>query len=430
MNKEKTTRLVIDKIVDTCFVAALFLSLASLNLENIDIYFYYIFVSFLIPVLVYRYQTIDAWLVIIMSFLAVHSLINVLFGNNDLLSVLKNICGISFAYWFYYLVLKHYNYNISFLFQLYYKFSFWTATIGFIQFFSYLLHFKPGYNFSWLGLRVLAGSEFAGVQFYPIHSITGEPAAFAVLLAPAVYKALADLKSKTLNSNKFIPITIISSYLLTQSSTAYFGLISCAAVLTIHNFSIKRILIGLVAVPMVIFLLFSISPKFSERLESSVKLATGNIILDAATSDNVNGSSVILFNHFVIAAENAKNHPLGTGLGSHHIAFKRYNTLKVWFTGYGGPGSMILNLHDANSLFSRILSEFGYFGVILMFAFIFRNFIPSQTQDNSHLVLINHASLIALLTNILRGGHYFNLGLPFFVFCYYYSRKLNKSEDV
>jgi hypothetical protein len=412
-----------DKFLNGCFVGAVFLSLASINIKIFDLYLYYFFIVLALPLLIYRYRVLDKGFVVSYCVLILSGILNIILGNNDVFSLLKNVIGLFFAYSFYYLIIKHNDYDLNKLFRLYYKFSYVTALIGFVQFFSFLIGFKPGYEFRWLNLRVMESSEFAGLKFYTVHSITGEPSALAILLSPAIYVAMNNLKQHGSVHERFVAITILSVYLLTQSSTAYFGIICSVAVLTMKNISLKKILLAVIAIPATIFLLVAVSPKFSDRLNSSVKLATGNIVLDAATSTNANGSSVILFNHFVIAAENANHHPFGTGLGSHHLAFERYNTLRTWFTGYGGVGSMILNLHDANSLFSRILSEMGYPGVILLIIFLFKNFIPSSTNDTSNMILINHASLMALLTNLLRGGHYFNLGLPFFVFCYYYSKK-------
>lgn len=217
---------------------------------------------------------------------------------------------------------------------------------------------------------------------------------------------------------------ILSSFILTQSSTGFFALFIALVLINLHRINFIKVIFGFITLTSLFITLYFVSIKFKERLDSSIGLLTGEIVADAVQGNSTNGSSLILFNHFIIAKKNASAHPFGTGLGSHHIAFKKYNTLKAWFTGFG-PGSMELNINDANSLFSRILSEMGYVGIFLSIIFIVKYFIRSGAP---YLIMINHSSGIAIFTALLRQGHYFILGLPFFVLCYYYSSKFVKNS--
>jgi hypothetical protein len=424
---KNTTKQSLDIFFNISFVVSVFLAMQSIHLGFVDFYYYYVFIILSFPLLLYKHRSIDFWLAIVLFYLLILGIINIIFNNNDLPSVIKNILGVSIAFWFYYLIIKNNHFNIEHLFSLYYKFSFFTAIVGFIQFFSFIVGFKHGYDLSWLGLRVMQPADIAGTIFYPIHSFTGEPSAYAFLLSPAIYIAICRLNNSGFQvGSKFNAIVIIVSYILSQSSTGYFAILVVITIINLNRINFSRLVLALIGLPTVIFLLISISTKFQQRLFSSLQLITGSIVVDASSTGEAHGSSLILFNHFLVAKRNAVDHPFGTGIGSHHLAFEKYNSLYVWFTGYG-PYGELLNINDASSLFNRILSEMGFVGIICVALFIYSNFLRSGTAS-SELVMINHASLIAIFTALLRNGHYFIFGLPFFILCYYYTKVLSKSR--
>lgn len=409
---------------DATFIISIFFSLSQTNVILFDLYYFYLLIIILFPVLILKHKTIEKNILICFIYLFIIGLTNVTLNNNEIFQLLKVVLSSFFFYWLYYLILKDENYNLQYFFRLYYKSCVIAAYVGVIQFVSFLVNFEPGYNFGWLGLRQIGLAEMAGATLYPIHSFFGEPAAYGLVLSPAIYMVLDYIKngSSFLKIKKTEVYLIIITYLLTQSSTGYIAFLFCLLLININQINSKRILLILSGIPFTIFLLNSISPKFQDRLESSIKLVTGQIILDGIDNENTNGSSLILFNHFLIAKDNAKDHPFGTGLGSHHAAFYKYNTLQTYFTGYG-PNSVILNINDASSLFNRILSEIGIIGIIFTIVFIFSNFLKIDITDYT---LINHSSLAMLFTALLRGGHYFLYGLPFFILCYYYSFKFSQ----
>lgn len=398
----------------------------SINLGFVDFYYYYIFIIFSFPILLYKHRSIDLWLAIVLIYLLILGIVNVFFNYNDTPSVVKNILGVSVAFWFYYLIIKNNEFDLTYLFRIYYKFAFFTAIIGFFQFFSYILGFKYGYDLSWLGLRVMRPDEIAGFTFYPIHSLTGEPSAYAFLLSPAIYISICRISNSGFQiGSKFMAWVILLSYILSQSSTGYFAILISIAVININRANFIKLFLAILLLPISIFLLIAVSTKFQDRLFSTFQLFTGSLIVDASNINEAHGSSLVLFNHFLIALKNAIDHPFGTGIGSHHLTFEKYNTLHVWFTGYGS-GGILLNENDASSLFNRVLSEMGFVGIFFVILFIYHNFLKSN-KGYPELILINHASLIALFTALLRNGHYFIFGLPFFIFCYFYSAKIHKN---
>lgn len=412
-----------NKLKDFSFVICTFLPLSGINLGFIDLYYYYIVIVIVFPLLLFKYKTIDQSIVLACIYLFFIGIFNVIGNNNDLFSFIKVFLSVLVFYWLFYLIIKGSDFDLKYLFKLYYKWSIVTAYIGIIQFFFFLIGFEYGYNYEWIGLRNIGLGELGGTAVYPVHSVLGEPAAFASVMAPAVYMALYTIWNKNSNihtGSSLHAMVIITSYILTQSSTGYVTLLMAILLINLKRINFLKLSLGIIALPALVITLYSVSPKFQDRLDSSINLLTGKIIIDAVqNSDKANGSSLILFNHFIISKRNALDHPFGTGLGSHHIAFQRYNTLQSWFTGYG-EGSIILNLHDANSLLNRILSELGIAGVIFTIIFMIKYFIRN---DDSYYSLINQASLIVIFANLLRGGSYFIFGFPFFILCYYYSHK-------
>lgn len=412
-----------NRLVEISFISCIFLSLNSIPLGFVDFYYYYLVVIVVFPILFVMYRKVDKWILFGFSYLLIIGLLNVILGNNELSQFIKVYIGAFVFFLLYYYIIKYKNFDLWYLFRIYYRFAVFHAYIGLIQFLSYLVGFKYGYDFSWFGARTMRPDEIAGLLVYPIHALVSEPAAFVIVQSAAMYFAIGRfLKSNSAKIGSYADaIVIISTFILSLSSTGYFALFIILILLFSKQLNFKRIIAACIVLPGMIFLLYTSVPKFQERFNTMFLLMAGRIYVDATYGEDAAGSSLILANHFLVASENAKNHFFGTGLGSHHVAFQRYNKIEAWFTGYG-PNSMLLNENDASSLFNRILSEMGYVGILAVFIFLMKFYIKDESVP---WIAINHSSLVVILTLLLRGGHYFILGLPFFILSYYYSSKLS-----
>ena len=111
----------------------------------------------------------------------------------------------------------------------------------------------------------------------------------------------------------------------------------------------------------------------------------------------------------------------GNGLGSHEISYDRY-TKKSEFSEYGLDE---LNKQDANSLFLRILSEMGIFGIIIFFVYIFKYFLRRSRDPTNYLWIINNSIFVLIIIRLIRQGHYFSEGFFFFFWLYYFTKKLS-----
>ena len=105
-------------------------------------------------------------------------------------------------------------------------------------------------------------------------------------------------------------------------------------------------------------------------------------------------------------------------MGSHPVAFKKYS-----ITQNIGIYGISQNNLDASSMLIRLISETGIFGTGLMLLVFFRCFIRRDLENNmpEHFWIISGAIAVMIAVNLLRQGHYFLNGFPFFVWLYYYN---------
>src|SRR5690606_37181188 len=80
-----------------------------------------------------------------------------------------------------------------------------------------------------------------------------------------------------------------------------------------------------------------------------------------------------------------------------------------------------LNGADANSMFLRLLSETGLFGVLIFIYIIFKFYLARDENHDTYHWLVSNGILIMMLLNLFRQGHYFLNGFPFFVILYIYN---------
>ena len=158
--------------------------------------------------------------------------------------------------------------------------------------------------------------------------------------------------------------------------------------------------------------------EFRERYDSSIALIQGEKFILGKT----HGSSFILYNNYVVATENFKtNFLFGTGIGSHAFAFNVHSLSRdIKQKGFDS------NSADANSMFLRLMSETGLFGLIIIFYIIITGYVKRDQKRLTYHWLISNAILLMILLNLFRQGHYFLYGFPFFIFLYYFNGKAYK----
>jgi hypothetical protein len=337
---------------------------------------------------------------------------NILLGNDTGAQFFKVYIGLALSYFFYHYVIQEYDFNVEQLFKWYLKGAYIVSVIGVIQFISFQINFRPGYDYSWLLNKwgVVPGGNF-GIR---VNSIFGEPTYLAATLSAAFFVSIHNLiRKECFYLSRFKSFIIISVYILSFSGLAQTGLFLSLLFLAL-NFGLLRYFVFVVPAALILFNVFYNNVReFRERLDSVVALFSGEEFKLGKT----HGSSFILYNNYKVATENFKtNFLFGTGIGSHPVAFQKFSLAKK-FKVYG----FNLNSADANSMLLRLISETGLFGVGIFFFIIFKFYVSRDDLEDSYHWLISNAILVMILLNLLRQGHYFLNGFPFFVLLYIYN---------
>lgn len=249
---------------------------------------------------------------------------------------------------------------------------------------------------------------------FRLHAILLEPGNFAAMATPAM--AYVFFSNDFFKSYKLRTIIIVSAYVLTLTATAFVALLVVLFVKMCTFFKWFKFVFVILAV-----LLFSWSVSHIDILiqkdsrlpkqlqEIQFKIAETLTVFYVAKPDDfeqLNASSYASLTNYWVAF-NAPCRLFGTGLGSHP---SNYETMyRSTYYLYG------LNKDDAYSMFARLLSEFGWFGICLYLIFLCKCY----NKDN----VISLCLLIFFISYLIKGGHYTLYGVVFFHFMYYKLRK-------
>lgn len=295
------------------------------------------------------------------------------------------------------------------------------SVIGLLVFVDSIVPFGF-YSFFNSILRIAKAPAAFGIR---VSGTLGEPTYFANTIAPAGFFAMLRLFFKDSNLAETMEeqglwlsrrsaILVLLALALTYSAIAFTGFLISIAL----HLLIKRQVRTLLVAPIIFLALFSIVrsiPEINQRIEGLQNAS------EVANRD-VHGSSAILYNHAVITWENFRRNPLfGTGLGSHVVATEKYTVLRGTFHNEISE----MNGPDASSMFLRMASELGLFGIILTLFFLSKNYfiVHPSNLDGMVLKLISAAFLVTILLNLFRQGNFILNGFPFFVYGYFFAWK-------
>ena len=378
-----------------------------------EFYFYYIFILILLPFFLVKYG-VPKFLLQILALPLIVGLFYILVEENLPFTFLKVFGGVFITSLFFYGWIRHFKTDVQLIFK-WYCYSCWVLVIiGIFQIFSFFIGFKYGYDFSWLLNKW--GFVEGGVIGLRVNSILSEPTYLATALAPVIYVSIHNLISKsTFLFNKFQSILILMVAILTTSSIGYLGII-ISILLCTETIRIRYILFGIIITALTFALAYNNVKDFRSRVDA----AQGLWINDDYGITNTNNSSFVLFNNLHIAKENLKRHPIfGTGLGSHETAFKRFTLTKTLL-----PYDFEFNIKDGNSLFIRLCTETGLFGLGFVLLVIARGFIYKIDIQKDHMLkhkIISQSLFVLLVLVLIRQGNYMLNGLPLLFLLYYYN---------
>jgi O-antigen ligase len=153
---------------------------------------------------------------------------------------------------------------------------------------------------------------------------------------------------------------------------------------------------------------------------------TISILNNTDKLENTNASTFALLSNARVTYEAVKENPIfGAGLGSHAITYQKYIGKLINVEN----AQILLNIEDANSLFLRILSEMGLFGLIIFISFLMKYHISKKYDNDKYLYVVNNAVLSMFVIRLLRFGHYFTTGFFFFFWIYYFSKLQSKGTE-
>jgi hypothetical protein len=379
--------------------------------DPFEFYIGYLVYLILLPIYFLRYR-LSRELVYIFLLLFLAGVFNIIVGNNTLPLFLKVFTGLFLSYVFYYFVLIAYDLDIDTLFKWYLKGAYYASVLGLIQFASFHLGFKPGYDFSWILNKggVVTGGNF-GIR---VNSIFAEPTYLASTLSAAFFVSMYNIfRKENYYLTRIQGSIIIVVYILSFSGLGQGGVFITLILLSI-NFGLIRYVIIAIPIALLIFnFLYANVKDFRERYEGLTSLFSGEQFKLGKT----HGSSFILYNNYQVTLKSFQSNFLfGTGIGSHPVSFEKYSLAKTWKTkGFNS------NAADANSMFLRLMSETGIFGLLVFGFIIVRGYVARNEYVESNHWLISNSILVMILLNLFRQGHYFLNGFPFFVILYYFN---------
>lgn len=380
--------------------------------EPFEFYFGYLIYIFLLPSFVSKYG-LNRHLSYIFFILLITGVINIALGANTTALFIKVFTGLSLSYFFYYYVVVEFKYDVEKLFKWYLTGCYIASLLGVFQLVSFLVGFEAGTRFG--GIFNKWGLTYGGWLGLRINSIFAEPTHLAAVLSAAFFVSVNNfLRKESYHLSKFKSAVVIAIYILSFSGLGQVG-IFLALIMLLINYGLVRYLIVVAPLSIILFnVLYNNVPEFRERLDGLTSLNSGEEFQLGKT----HGSSFILYNNYNVALKNFKtNFVFGSGIGSHPVAFEKYTMAKHIKT-YG----FNLNSADANSMFLRLLSETGLFGVSIFLFIVFKGYVKKVDGDESEYWLISNGILIMILLNLFRQGHYFLNGFPLFMFLYYYNK--------
>lgn len=335
--------------------------------------------------------TYNKYFFVVLSFFFIHGIITYTIIWIPYNFMLSQILGIA--------IIGTYFYNFTTLYKpieiinVYNKMCVWVAIIGYVLYFA--------------GINYVDGR---------LNSIFKEPAHYVIVVIPACYYYF---KNKS-----YINFAIIFGTLLLSNSSL--GFIGCGLIFLIPNLTLKRVsyLLGILPIVVLVFYYaYTELPFFKLRIDDTYNSL--NVINTGKFDKETNLSSYVLISNLYVAQKNITDHPLGSGIGSHH-----YMHTQRYLKEMRPPEYIRIqhketdNSFDANSLFTRICSEFGFIGMLLV---IFIMYKASKCYLNRDLIFAQ-GIFIYFLLKLFRDGHYFPPEFFFFIWLFYFSLKENNNR--
>jgi hypothetical protein len=366
----------------------------------------------LLCLLIIRRLAFNRNFLIVFSIITFVSVLSILFGTTTTLLVSKVVISVFLNALTFYMVFKVNDYDVREVFIIYLNFAFIISSIGILQELNNIFKLLPGFGVT-LPLKE--------IPLYRITSIFPEPAHYCEAMIPALFTAVATVIQRNTLLERWKSWIIIVSFVFTFSTVGYFGIIISILLLIINYNKIKYLIVGGVVLPFLILIAYFNVREIRLRVDGTYYVVTGRIPLIST-----NWSTFSLISNWEIGFLSFIENPLfGGGIGSHPVSYRK-NIHRVLGKDIKkleeGISITPLNVEDAASLFNRLLSETGLFGLFAFLVFIARSHVLKKDDRIGYLWIINNAALVFFIIKLLRGGHYFIYGVFLFFWIYYFTR--------
>jgi len=248
-------------------------------------------------------------------------------------------------------------------------------------------------------------------EYNRLDGLMTEPSKFIIVNVPALYYFFK--KKKIIQSS-----ILLIGFIMAQSSIGFLAILIMLVCLFLRKSTLKYF--GLAILPF-LFLIPYLQTNENFQLRYDQTLENLDVFVTKSFDNNTNLSSFILLKSAYISINNFLDHPLGTGIGSfayQHDVYIKDLSVPDYAEIYGTKN---LNKEDANSMFLRILSDFGFIGLFAIGAFIFIGGYVLIKDYDSEKKTICIGVFIYFLLKLLRMGHYFPEEMFFFLFMFFFS---------
>ena len=326
-------------------------------------------------------------LLIFHSIIIFSGFISCVFGYNNSGYFLVQLFFLILIPVYYYSFFRMFESKFQEIISLYCKLSFWVAVIGIVKF------------------------PFDFMKSYGLHSIMLEPAHYCMIILPAFF---ITLKKSTFP--RYYYKVILISIILSGSSLGYLSL-GLVPILYLNKISFTKASFSIAISILLGIIVLQTSQSFKLRFDdTTASFSSGDL-------SKTNLSTYALLSNFFVASKSFASNPvLGNGIGSHLISRSIYLGNIEGIEIFEDMGMDHLNAKDAGSLFSRLMSELGLIGIIGVFYFIVKFYVPTKKNINFENSVIAKAILLYFFAKLLREGHYFSPEMYFFVFIYLFNK--------
>jgi len=274
--------------------------------------------------------------------------------------------------------------------------------------------------------------------FHQTRFIFIENSHFALIAVPIInYYSLVFCNLKKFNTNNKIIFTFFVIFLIISflnfSTTFLVGLILTSFYLLIfykNNLKIK--ILSIIFIFVSFFIIFNKSECMQRSINSLqtlpqyFKYSIFNKLnfkyLDAEKKEktSISMSTETFLTSLQISFKSLKNNPFGVGFNKYQEAHKKFIDEVILLD----PDIRKNNIYDGSSNISKLVTEFGIFGIIFIITFIYTT-LKFKKIESKKIFLISIISM-----QFLRGVGYFNGGFLLLAIIYFYNYlKIREKND-